>query len=140
MDSLPTMTTKLSAIGLGGENLAASLAFYRLLGLEIPWNAERDDHVEVTGPGGIRLMWDDLPALREHDPASFPEPGESAPGGASLAFDCGTPDEVDRMYAEVVAAGHHGVKEPWDAFWGQRYACVRDPDGIQVDLFAALRA
>jgi uncharacterized glyoxalase superfamily protein PhnB len=30
--------------------------------------------------------------------------------------------------------------EPWDAFWGQRYATVRDLDGNGVDLFAALPA
>jgi uncharacterized glyoxalase superfamily protein PhnB len=27
---------------------------------------------------------------------------------------------------------------PWDAFWGMRYAVVKDPDGNAVDLFAAL--
>ena len=26
--------------------------------------------------------------------------------------------------------------EPFDAFWGQRYATVLDPDGNAVDLFA----
>ena len=31
-----------------------------------------------------------------------------------------------------------GHKEPWDAFWGQRYASVKDPDGNQIDLFAPL--
>jgi catechol 2,3-dioxygenase-like lactoylglutathione lyase family enzyme len=29
-------------------------------------------------------------------------------------------------------------KEPYDAFWGQRYANVADPDGNAVDLFAPL--
>jgi uncharacterized glyoxalase superfamily protein PhnB len=42
------------------------------------------------------------------------------------------------MYDRVVAAGHHGKTAPWDAFWGQRYATVLDPDGNQVDLFAPL--
>ena len=28
---------------------------------------------------------------------------------------------------------------PWDAFWGQRYAQVKDPDGNVVDLFAPLQ-
>lgn len=31
-----------------------------------------------------------------------------------------------------------GHKAPWDAFWGQRYAVVVDPDGNLVDLFADL--
>ncbi|MEC4019520.1 VOC family protein, partial [Streptomyces sp. H27-D2] len=39
-----------------------------------------------------------------------------------------------------VAAGYTGHKQPWDAFWGQRYASVQDPDGNTVDLFAALPA
>jgi hypothetical protein len=28
--------------------------------------------------------------------------------------------------------------KPWDAFWGQRYAVVHDPDGNGVDLLAPL--
>ena len=35
-------------------------------------------------------------------------------------------------------AGYDGHKEPWDAFWGQRYAQLRDPDGNDVSLFAPL--
>jgi uncharacterized glyoxalase superfamily protein PhnB len=56
----------------------------------------------------------------------------------SLAFECASPAEVDEIYARVTAAGFTGEKEPWDAFWGQRYAQLADPDGVAVDLFAAL--
>ena len=49
---------------------------------------------------------------------------------------CDTPAEVDRVAATVAQAGFTLVKDPWDAFWGQRYAIVADPDGYQVDLFA----
>jgi uncharacterized glyoxalase superfamily protein PhnB len=45
---------------------------------------------------------------------------------------------VDGLYARIVEDGFEGEKEPWDAFWGYRYAQVRDPDGVPVDLFAAL--
>jgi hypothetical protein len=38
-----------------------------------------------------------------------------------------------------LAALGHGRKEPWDAFLGQRYAVVSDPDGNHVDLFAPLQ-
>jgi uncharacterized glyoxalase superfamily protein PhnB len=34
-------------------------------------------------------------------------------------------------------AGEH--KEPWDGFWGQRYAQLKDPDGNVIDLFAPLK-
>ena len=45
---------------------------------------------------------------------------------------------MDRLYAELTEAGYAGQREPWDAFWGQRYATVGDPDGNAVDLFASL--
>jgi len=43
-------------------------------------------------------------------------------------------------WAELTGAGYAGHLEPWDAFWGMRYAVVRDPDGNPVDLFALLPA
>ena len=42
------------------------------------------------------------------------------------------------VFERVVEAGFDGEKAPWDAFWGQRYAQLRDPDGIPVDLYAPL--
>jgi uncharacterized glyoxalase superfamily protein PhnB len=56
----------------------------------------------------------------------------------ALAFECASPADVDEVYARAVAAGFHGEKEPWDAFWGQRYAQLQDPDDVGVDLYAAL--
>lgn len=55
-----------------------------------------------------------------------------------LALECASPSEVDDVYARVVAAGFDGEKAPWDAFWGQRYAQLRDPDEVPVDLYASL--
>jgi uncharacterized glyoxalase superfamily protein PhnB len=45
---------------------------------------------------------------------------------------------VDARYAELTAAGYEGHLKPFDAFWGQRYAVVHDPDGNAVDLYAAV--
>jgi uncharacterized glyoxalase superfamily protein PhnB len=56
----------------------------------------------------------------------------------ALALECESAAEVDEVYERVTAAGFEGEKEPWDAFWGQRYAQLRDPDGVPVDLYAAL--
>ena len=48
------------------------------------------------------------------------------------------PAEVDAAWIELTEAGYEGHLEPWDAFWGMRYAVVHDPDGRPVDLFALL--
>lgn len=128
------MTPRLDAISIVTADLAASLAFYRRLGLDIPAGAESAPHVEVTLPGGQRLLWDTEDVVRSYDPEwSGPKGGERL----GLAFLCDDPAEVDAVYAELTGAGHRGHLKPWDADWGQRYAVVLDPDGCAVSLFAA---
>ncbi|QIQ02006.1 VOC family protein [Streptomyces liangshanensis] len=128
------MTPRLDATSLVVSDLAASLAFYRLLGLDIPAGADTAPHVEVLLPGGTRLLWDTEDTVRSFDPG-FTAPG--AGGRVGLAFLCDSPAEVDATYAALTAAGHRGHLEPWDAVWGQRYAVVLDPDGCEVSLFAS---
>ncbi len=47
--------------------------------------------------------------------------------------------KIDAVAQKIADAGFTVTKKPWDAFWGQRYAVVCDPDGYMVDLFAELR-
>jgi uncharacterized glyoxalase superfamily protein PhnB len=122
---------QLDAIGIVSADPDRSRAFYRLLGVDI---AEGDGHVEATFPNGIRLMLDTEEIMRSFRPDWKRETGNQL----ALAFECSSPTEVDETYARVVAAGFHGEKEPWDAVWGYRYAQLADPDGVPVDLFAAL--
>ena len=129
------MTARLDAIGIVVADMARSLAFYRELGLGLPAEADGEDHAEATLPGGLRLMWDTEESVRSFDP-SWTAPSGSPRVG--LAFLCANAAEVDRVYAELIAIGAASVREPWDAFWGQRYATVGDPDGNAVDLFAWL--
>lgn len=131
------MTPRLDLLGLVVTDMAASLAFYRRLGLELPPEADTEPHVETTLPGGLRLAWDTVDVVRGIDPSwTAPQGGHRT----ALAFRCDDPAEVDKTYAELTAAGYHGHLAPWDAFWGQRYAVVHDPDGNGVDLFAPLPA
>lgn len=115
--------------------MAASLAFYRRLGLDVPADADDQPHVEAVLPGGLRFMWDSVATVLSIDPEWTKPVGGNSIG---LAFRCDDAADVDKTYAEVVAAGYRGLKEPWDAFWGQRYASIEDPDGNAVDLFAPL--
>ncbi|MFI1101998.1 VOC family protein [Streptomyces melanogenes] len=128
------MNARFDSIGLIVSDMAASLAFYRRLGLDIPAGADSEPHVEHTLPGGTRILWDTEEVIRSFDPDwTRPQGG----GRVDLAFACDGPDEVDRVYGELVAAGYAGHLKPFDAFWGQRYATLHDPDGVGVSLFAA---
>jgi catechol 2,3-dioxygenase-like lactoylglutathione lyase family enzyme len=127
------MEPQLDAIGIVVEDMGRSLAFYRRLGLEPPAEADQQPHVEAVLPGGLRVLWDTVETIRSFDPDWQRPSGGPAIG---LAFNCGTPADVDRVYVELTSLGYEGHRPPWDAFWGQRYAVIHDPDGNGVDLFA----
>ncbi len=115
-------------------DMAGALAFYRRLGLEIPPEADTEPHVDVD-LGGMHLAFDTRETILSFNTDWTPPSGGH---GMALAFACESPADVDAAYAELTDAGATGALEPWDAFWGMRYAVVHDPDGNPVDLFAPL--
>ena len=127
----------LEAVGVVVSDLERSIRFYSRLGLEFP---DRPDpmghgHVEATAPGGLRFMLDTESSLESFAPDWSPPSGGYR---VALAFRCDTPPEVDSLYDELLRSGGTAHKAPWDAFWQQRYAQVKDPDGSVVDLFAPI--
>ena len=123
-------------IGIVVRDIARSLAFYRLLGLDVPEAPPPDrPYVDMTTSNGYRISWNALEMAKTLDPSWVEPVGHRM----ELAFKCGSPAEVDTVYARLTAAGHAGHRAPWDAVWGQRYAVVVDPDGNHVSLFAPLQ-
>ena len=124
----------LNAIGLVAADPDRSAAFYRTLGYEVPEpTPESGGHLDID-LGGFRLMLDSEEVIRSFDP----EWSGSGSGRLSLAVECSSPEEVDRRHGELSALGSGSHLAPFDAFWGQRYATVLDPDGVRVDLYAPL--
>ncbi|MBP2327518.1 putative glyoxalase superfamily protein PhnB [Kibdelosporangium banguiense] len=130
------MTVRLNVVGIVVQDMGRSLAFYRRLGLDVPAGADGEPHVEAVLAGGMKLTWDTEATIRSFMPG-FQRHGHGN-DGMSLAFELDSPAEVDTLYQELVDLGHHGEMKPWDAFWGQRYAVLHDPDGNGVDLYCAL--
>jgi catechol 2,3-dioxygenase-like lactoylglutathione lyase family enzyme len=124
---------QLNAIGIVTSDMATSIRFYRLLGVDVPETPD-EGHVDTFLPNGVRLMLDSEDTVRSFRPEWTRETGNQL----GLAFECESASDVDDVYARMVEAGFDGEKEPWDAFWGQRYAQLRDPDGVGVDLYASL--
>lgn len=123
---------RLDAVAVSTTDMARTVAFYELLGFTFPkWSAD-DKHVEPTAQEGEPRLMIDTAELMEQLTGARPTP----PNHASFALLCDTPAEVDAIADALKAAGHQMTVEPWDAFWGQRYATVKDPDGYQIDLFA----
>jgi uncharacterized glyoxalase superfamily protein PhnB len=124
---------QLNALGIVASDMAESIRFYRLLGIDVP-ETPGEGHVTAELPNGLRLMLDTEEIIRSFRPDWSRETGNQL----ALALECDSPAEVDETYRRMTDAGFHGEKEPWDAFWGQRYAQLADPDGVPVDLYASI--
>lgn len=114
----------LGQLNLAVEDMVATLAFYRRLGLTIEAEAGMP-HVAVELPGGLLVEFDEVEFVRHWDSGWCRGRG----GGVLLGFWVPSPEDVDRTYADLVGSGYASHQQPYDAFWGGRYAIVDDPDG-----------
>lgn len=131
---------KLDAISIITADMSSSVQFYSALGLELVDGGADAPHTEFSS-GSLRLLLDTEQVVLSIDPEwTRPTGGQKM----SLAFDCSTAEAVDATFGQLTSGGSGPgpvagvVHEPWDAFWGQRYAVVSDPDDNTIDLFAAL--
>lgn len=124
----------LTVVSIVVRDMGESIAFYSRLGLHLESGDPSDDHASFTG-NGIQVMLDTEELVKKLDPSwTRPRGGHAI----ALACECDTPEQVDATYRKLVGAGAASAQEPWDAFWGQRYATVLDPNGNHIDLFCAL--
>lgn len=110
-------------------DMEASVAFYRLLGVEIGDTAEEWQPHHRSGEAGVDLDLDSTAFARRWDA------GSNGPG-VVIGFKLPSRAAVDEMFTKLTTAGYRGRQEPWDAFWGARYAVVADPDGNPVGLMS----
>lgn len=127
-------TPRIDAIGIVSSEMNRTVAFYRALGCDVPDPTPEDQGHLVIQLGGFRIMVDTEDVMRSFDP-KWQGTGS---GRVTLATACDSPAEVDRLHGELVGLGSGSHLAPFDAFWGQRYATVLDPDGVRVDLYAPL--
>jgi catechol 2,3-dioxygenase-like lactoylglutathione lyase family enzyme len=132
----------LDQINLVCSDTDASLAFYRRLGVDFP-----EDRVWRTPTGAHHSSAADESADRsigfDIDSTAFAQHWNSGwkgrtdlSGRVVVGFRVPARTDVDEVFRDMVGAGYRGLQEPWDAFWGARYAIIEDPDGIAVGLMS----
>lgn len=128
------MDIKIQTIGIIAKDMAKTMNFYRTLGLPIPAQADEEFNYDFTTQNGLILGFLTEAAAKQADPNFITPVGQSI----NLQFMVDSPDEVDEIHASLIKAGYASYAEPWDAFWGQRFARVTDPDGRVVNIYAHL--
>jgi uncharacterized glyoxalase superfamily protein PhnB len=119
-------------IGIAVEDANKSVEFYSHFGLK--FKSFSDNHFEAITASGTRIMLDTHVLLKEINPNWTKGTNPTT----SLGFKMNSTAEVDALFKKIKEFGAIVVKDPFDAFWGQRYASVADPDGNQIDIFGNL--
>ncbi len=119
-------------IGLIVEDMDASLAFYRRLGLDVPSQAD-STHVEIEMAGGMMLFLDSRP--QRWDPG-FKQPSETEPGTyrSLLEFYLESEEKVEQKFEEMVGHGYRSTRDPYRTPFDMHFAFLADPDGNSILL------
>lgn len=123
-----TRQPSVSSIYLYVANVSTTAKFYRDMGFEVE---EVANFGRVLTPDGLGLEFGTAALTRGYDPGHEPPSG---PSRATVNFALESRAAVDELYSAMVERGYTGHLAPIDAFWGARFAILRDPDGNDVGL------
>jgi uncharacterized glyoxalase superfamily protein PhnB len=132
---------KLDQLNIVSKDPAASIAFYRRLGVNIPdqrvWRTETGiHHVGAKGSEAVDLDIDSTAFAQIWNTGWKGRVDLS--GRVVIGFSLSSREAVDALYNDMTTNGYKGLQPPYDAFWGARYAMVEDPDGIAVGLMSPI--
>jgi predicted lactoylglutathione lyase len=119
------------------RDVEVSRAFYGRLGLD--FGEEHDPVWAKHHVGAERGEHADIDV--DLDSTSFVQKWDAGwPGGTGVVvgFKVGSREEVDELVAVLAAEGAPVQQEPFDAFWGARYAVLSDPDGNGVGIMSPI--
>ncbi len=114
---------RVSLVTLGVRDLGRARAFYEALGWHTGAGAG-EDVVFFQAGGMILALWD---RARLAEDSGVDDRGGW--GGVTLAYNTGSPGEVDQVIAEARTAGATIGREPDTTFWGGYSGVFIDPDG-----------
>ncbi len=131
------MGLELYMVGLIVKDMAASLEFYRQLGLDIPPGSEGRTHVQIKMASGLTLFLDSRPSRWDpgYEEQSEPEPVDRSGGYPFLLeFYLKERAAVDATYQELTGLGYKSQRFPFETRYGMYFAMIKDPDGNTILL------
>lgn len=118
----------LAQVNLIVTDLERARQFWELLGW--PSVPRHNNAAVVTFPSGMNLVLHEPAFARRWDPAY----DGTSPGSTVIDVNLPSRQAVDDAHISAVAAGFSSSVEPWDTFFGARYAIICDQDGHRVGL------
>jgi len=128
----PYHIVDLNYVSLYVQDVQAASAFYsQLFGAPASIDEQGPVHGWRMGATWLTL----LPSKAGSDPTSNPRNTE-------FAVQVAATEEVDRLYAALLAAGACGYMAPANTrmYEPMRFACVDDPFGVRIDIYCPMAA
>jgi uncharacterized glyoxalase superfamily protein PhnB len=131
---------RFSQINLIVHDVKRSLAFYRRLGLDLPeadvWETRSGaHHATAKSSDDVGLELDSRKLAHIYNRGFAAERGR-----VMIGVELESREAVDALWTSLLEEGVQGLQQPYDAFWGARYAIVEDPDGNPVGLQSPMDA
>lgn len=123
---------RLDGLGIMVDDMAVMIRFYRdVLGFEIK-EEENASNVYLEKDGTLFLLY------RKSDFEKMTERKFSYCTGVNghyeIALSVDNYGQVDKIFAEVVAAGAKSIMKPTTMPWGQRTCYMADPEGNLIEI------
>ncbi|HEY6381831.1 MAG TPA: VOC family protein [Pseudolabrys sp.] len=125
---------KLTAVTLGVRDLQASARFYETIGFRRKFRATGDEIVFLDGGGVVLALWDWDKLAQD---AVLPGRTQPSFRGATFAWNCATPAEVDAIFARAIQAGAGVLRKPEKTDYGGYRGYFSDPDGHAWEVVQA---
>jgi catechol 2,3-dioxygenase-like lactoylglutathione lyase family enzyme len=117
------MDKRISVVTLGCRDVPATRRFYEAMGWSDPVAIE--DHTVFWQAGGMVLAL----YTRERLAADSGLEDSGGWGGVTIAYNVGSPEEVDAVFAAVEPAGGRIAAPPEKVSWGGYTGVFCDPEG-----------
>ena len=119
------MALDLYMVGLVPQDMDKSLAFYRLLGVDLSELREGQPHYKSHVKGDITFFLNNTGLVKETDKPRL-----------ILEFYLKERAVVDAKYNELISSGYQSYRPPFVSSFGVYFAMINDPDNNIVLLSA----
>ncbi len=134
-DRLPKPVARFTVLTLGVSDMRRSIAFYEALGFARKLRVTGEEVAFFATGGAVLALypWDKL----ARDAALPDDPRPAAFRGSTLAWNCGSEQEVDAVLAFALAQGAASLKPAHHTDYGGYSGYFADPDGHPWEVVVA---
>lgn len=130
-----TPVPSLTVITIGVSDMRRAIKFYDALGLRRRMKATGEDVAFYEAGGSVVALWSWDSLADDAGLAVGPRPKTFR--GATLAWNCNSPEEVDAAFAHALKAGATSLRKPEKTFYGGYRGYFADPDGHAWEVVTA---